>query len=106
MSRISHYPTPWNVEVMPSGRVTVTSGQFFVCGDENSYGLVDANAGHIVRCVNAHEYLVNALEHCKQVFLRYEINRVDHTEIEDEALKIIQGALAKAHPSGGDRHGE
>ncbi|KAB2701341.1 hypothetical protein [Brucella lupini] len=40
--------------------------------------------------------LVGAVEHCKQLIIRYEINAVDHMEIEDKALKIIQSALAKS----------
>lgn len=36
-----------------------------------------------------------ALQHCGQMLMKYGINRVDHEAIEDEALEIIQAALAK-----------
>jgi hypothetical protein len=54
--------TPWAVEVMPSGRITITSGQFFVAGDENGHGIEASDAALIVRAVNAHMQLVAALK--------------------------------------------
>lgn len=36
-----------------------------------------------------------ALQHCEQMLMTCEINRVDHEAIEDEALAIIRAALAK-----------
>ncbi|WP_312836208.1 hypothetical protein [Comamonas sp.] len=35
-----------------------------------------------------------ALRHCEQMLMKYEINRVDHEAIQDEALAIIRAALA------------
>ncbi|MFG5780241.1 hypothetical protein ACFIQF_24590 [Comamonas sp. J-3] len=37
----------------------------------------------------------SALQHCEQMLMSYEINRVNHEAIEDEALSIIRAALNK-----------
>lgn len=41
------------------------------------------------------ETLTKALEHCQDIFIKYEINRIDGEEIGDNALKIIYAALNK-----------
>lgn len=57
----AHTATPWTVEQMPSGRITITSGQFFVAGDDNGHGIHQDNAQFIVRACNAHDDLVREL---------------------------------------------
>lgn len=63
MSTAAHTPTPWAEQEMPGGcndRITADDGEGkTIC--EFPYGL-DANSAHIVRCVNAHDDLVAALQ--------------------------------------------
>lgn len=113
MSKPEFTPGPWAVEVMPSGRVTVTSGQFFICGDENTYGVIDANANLIAAAPDLYEASTPFDDLATQ-------QAVDSPEWRDAdtvtvivsigALRAIKAALAKArgktHPSGDDRHGE
>lgn len=76
--------------------LTVHKSQTLVLPDDGSapdcdvYLTLHSEAQEII------DSLVGAVEHCKQLIIRYEINAVDHMEIEDKALKIIQSALAKA----------
>lgn len=48
------------------------------------------------RLIAASPELYAALEHCENLLMRYEINRVDGGAIADEALTKIRVALAKA----------
>lgn len=48
------------------------------------------------RLIAAAPELYEALEHCENLLMRYEINRVDGGAIADEALTKIRAALAKA----------
>lgn len=67
MTETKFTPGPWDVEEMPSGRVTVTAGQFFICGDENSYGVIDANAHLIAAAPELYEALETAIEEIKHL---------------------------------------
>lgn len=51
-------PGPWEIEIMPSGRTTVTHGQFFIAGNDSDYGLMSANA----QLIAAAPDLLEALE--------------------------------------------
>lgn len=57
-----HTPPPYAVEVMPSGRTTITSGQLFVAGNDCDYGILPDDAAFIVRACNSHDKLVKALK--------------------------------------------
>ena len=48
-------PGPWAVEMMPSGRITVTAGQLFVAGDDNDVGLGVDDAHLIAAAPDSHE---------------------------------------------------
>lgn len=62
-----HTPTPWEVGTDEDGRVAVIKGCSFLTyafptdlGFET--GSADANAAHIVKCVNMHDELVEAIQ--------------------------------------------
>lgn len=44
--------------------------------------------------------MLEALEVCEGIFMRYEINSVDGEDIADYALKIISAAISKAKAKG------
>lgn len=64
----AHTSTPWTTGLSTTTRryVTNSSGSVGVCSvwcdDDEATGI--ANAAHIVRCVNAHDALVEALKAC------------------------------------------
>lgn len=81
--------TPWAVEVMPSGRITITSGQFFVAGDENGHGIEASDAALIVRAVNAYVVLgeyFNACESLQMTMGHPEASADDETAAENRYL--------------------
>ena len=63
---MDHTPTPWAIGYggMAGDDFAIITSKFAeypICHLEPR-GYLKANAGHIVRCVNAHDYLVAALE--------------------------------------------
>ena len=61
--QVAHTPTPWRVAFDPT--VIVGERQGYECELGGMYGddaEASANAAHIVRCVNAHQALVDALK--------------------------------------------
>lgn len=48
------------------------------------------------RLIAAAPELLEAVEYCRDLLMRYEINRVNGEEIADEALKKLNAAIAKA----------
>ena len=90
----SHTPTPWRVDgadiVSPSECAVVATVQW--CG-EGRDGESDANAAHIVRCVNAYDDLVAALT-AAQEFLQ--TCHVVESAGRRYALGQVNAALAKA----------
>lgn len=56
----------------------------------------DAEALANARLMAAAPELLAAAKHCKEMLLRYEINRINGDEIEDEALTILNTAISKA----------
>lgn len=87
----AHTPTPWRVDgadiVSPSECAVVATVQW--CG-EGRDGESEANAAHIVRCVNAHDELVAA---CQLAFKRGEGNNDE--EHDHELYAALKAALAK-----------
>lgn len=68
-------PGPWVVEVMPSGSVTVTAGQFFVAGD--GCGLARENA----KLISVAPDLLSDLVEAAQLLRNYEkLHREKGTE--------------------------
>jgi len=82
-------PRPWRKD----GRDLWTEGRSYLgemaCPVTKECPACDANAAHIVHCVNVHDDLVAALEH--------EINRNhDHDATKCSACELAQKALARA----------
>jgi len=71
---------PWAVETMPSRRLTVTAGQFFVAGNDCDYGLLPENA----RLIAAAPGLYGALDRL--------VARLD-SEPEDASFLIDSGCI-------------
>jgi hypothetical protein len=58
MSEYEHSPTPWKL----SARTHIESADEWCVTDLHGENLAPVNAEHIVRCVNVHDDLVDALE--------------------------------------------
>lgn len=94
----AHTPGPWNVEVLNKGRDRVFHiragrgiGQESIAEvDFQSLEANKANATHIVKCVNAHEAL---LETCKIAAQSFKTCGLD--------FKYLEDAIAKAEGKGG-----
>ena len=50
----------------------------------------------LTKCQRLNAELLEALEYCEDLLMRYEINRIDGEEISDSALIKIRAAIAKA----------
>lgn len=64
MSKTTHTPTPWEAESdsvwhEDFGRVALLAAPHHPDGEK----IASANAAHVVKCVNSHDALVEALEH-------------------------------------------
>lgn len=60
---IKHTPTPWIIFRRPdTNYISIDSGDGRVCRIYMHYANQEANAEHIVKCVNVHEELVEALK--------------------------------------------
>lgn len=108
MSEVKHTPTPWKVVPhigtrLPDKIFMIVGASEVVCGDDGicvpdnmndrSFVEDEANMHHIVKCVNMHDELVEALEEVKEYlegFLR--TGNDQHLTIINEALKKA-GAL-------------
>jgi len=84
-------PGPWSVEEMPSGRLTVTAGQFFVAGDTNEWGLSDADA----RLIAAAPELLEALVRLEAELVQDKYGE-DYEPSPFENLALARAAIAKA----------
>lgn len=98
-----HTPTPWNAEhndhywtIVPESRSENDPYQIGdVCSSypgEMNQGLQQANARHIVKCVNMHDELVEAL---KNIIARSHNDPLGTSKVLD-MRKIAEKALAKA----------
>ena len=101
MSAAQHTPGPWKVEKELSSRlaewlITMDAGDrgrgIAIAETVPATGRELANA----RLIASAPELLEALKHCEDVFMRYEISRVDGEEITDKALQTIRAAIAKA----------
>jgi hypothetical protein len=61
-----HTPTPWRAETNPFGKPFVVGVNFENVIPTGCVGITDA--AHIVRCVNAHDELVAALDEMVAMF--------------------------------------
>ena len=77
-----HTPTPWKHEL--DNRISSDGMIFVKCFDDN-------DAAHIVKCVNAHDELVAALE---QIHL-YSVGLAEPTRTEIDIFDIARSALEK-----------
>ena len=86
-----HSPTPWHIE---SGtEEIVTANHRFVAQvalDDGPQTAIDA--AHIVKCVNAHDGLVEALKEAKEALLE----PGDSWDNAERAYELAEAALAKA----------
>lgn len=83
MTEFKGTPAPWAVEVMPSGAVTVTAGQFFVAGD--GCGLAIENA----KLIAAAPDLLAALTKCLDLRGTLEMHGL-LAEVETSIAKAIE----------------
>jgi hypothetical protein len=65
---MEHTKTPWHIGIFSELRISGADGigiaQLSEISPRRDYNESVANAAHIVRCVNAHDALVAALEQC------------------------------------------
>ena len=80
-----HTATPWRVSKMKDGGFRVVQA-YAPIGQITCIRNGD-NAAHIVRCVNAHDELVKALEF---------VMADENSQLDYECILILQAALAKA----------
>ena len=88
---MKHTPAPWHLR-----------GGYSIFGGDREIGIVwkgdtieekpldEANASHIMRCVNSHDALVAALEH---VLFVHSVNpgRPEWLDVVDSAIKLARG---------------
>lgn len=94
-----HTPGPWVVEILPSGRITVTAGQFFITGDDGGLGLCIENA----RLIAAAPELLDALRElvaCKRMKEQIAIQQglVIETDEDMEEMDRIMSDYARRQP--------
>ena len=106
-AQVAHTPTPWRVA--PSGGIS-GNGEIVVCNDiptlieceekpiTDGFGRASANAEFIVRAVNSHAELVEALRALLSEWNNRTalIESCDLTENEDRAVAMAEAALKKA----------
>lgn len=97
MSAAQHTPGPWMV--LPS----VTPTQFAILTENGprkdiacTYGFEGDPREANARLIAAAPDLLAVAEHCRDLLMRYEINRIDGEELSDAALKKLNAAIAKA----------
>lgn len=103
MSKAQHTPTPWELfptdkleVVAPSGRGT---DRIKVADCYHYNG--EANAAHIVKCVNLHDELVSGLQLAKALIqATYKNNNIEHPACYFEAIAKYDELLAKARSAG------
>lgn len=91
-------PRPWIIRPRCDGALDIVNDSGciahvtrFESGKFITGGVSEANAAHIVRCVNAHDGLVQALEECKALF-----EEDPHPLTYTNAYRSILAALAAA----------
>jgi hypothetical protein len=86
-----HTPTPWQVITVRGATQVSGNGKIIASIVQPA----EANAAHIVRCVNAHDELVAALQLAQKVLDALALDD-DCTEGQPEAAHAVRAALAKA----------
>ena len=70
-----HTPTPWKVNRLADGHIDIDGiGQNALAHLQTNQ---EANAAHIVKCVNAHDALREALERLKAEYCAYRYDKGD-----------------------------
>lgn len=91
MSEAKHAPTPWIIDGCSGRMITTPGGYYGFIADVDT----KANAAFIVRAVNNHERLVEALEAAARFLPSIDSLPNTRTEIGD-AAKLAAAALAAA----------
>jgi hypothetical protein len=94
-----HTPTPWHVNKDDPAAIFNSMGGYVTRIDGNAVqtrAAIEANAAHIVRCVNAHDELVAALNTAVQC-MELEARMINPSAAEAWAhpIKQARAALAK-----------
>lgn len=97
MNTATHTPTPWTIKpnqkyLIVAGVPNMDKGRVASCASYDHSSEAEANAAHIVRCVNAHDELVLNLR-AAEAYIKVV---ADHTGLEPTVLLRIRAALAKA----------
>lgn len=104
-----HTPGPWRTAAWSShGTTSILSGgpglrnTIYVAECSTSLGseLDEANAAHIVKCVNAHDELVAALRGMERFFGQWPefVPSPEATQAASEAVRAMNAALSKMKP--------
>lgn len=109
MSEIKHSPTPWAVATNPGGPMDQPAFPPIVDASGNPHGedivamplgnseTVQANAAHIVKCVNLHEELVDALQELLSAARHCGLQHgIDFDHFWETAATQAKNAIAKA----------
>lgn len=96
---MSHTPTPWKINKQDTGMNdsgTIEGGGIIIVPDVygESKERADGNAAHIVRCVNNHDALLQALKTVIDVTTVYHRNDTTGRPWLKQALDAIQAAEA------------
>lgn len=113
--QMKHSETPWNTTDMSSTKTGLVQFEVIRDVDNNElaridYNLIDAstlghkhgeaNAAHIVRCVNAHDDLVKALQGARLMLYAWKESRPKeygvHKELEETIFEINAALKAQA----------
>lgn len=91
-----HTPGPWNYQEW--GRLILDSGtgssvRLVATVALNTYRDQGSANAHLIA---AAPDLLEVAQHCEELLVRYEINRIDGERIADEALTRIRAAISKA----------
>lgn len=91
---MSHSKLPWTYEPQPYKQDAIWAGTRLVANVIGDDAQTEANAAHIVKCVNLHDELVTALE---KIALDLD-GKIQAADIEDLsfALNTAKDAIAKA----------
>ncbi len=88
MTTAKHTSTPWHYDELGT--------DYYHIEDINHNAIAktdrEANAFHIVKCVNSHETLINALKKCQNYFIRNE-HFLPETQDREEIASIVLEAL-------------
>lgn len=93
MTDTTHTPTPWNVDEYKSivdseGNTISANGFAMVMSYGEEQKKAQANAAHIVKCVNMHDELVKALKNAREELEEYE-SSLNHENYNNPSLNEV-----------------